>query len=108
MAKRSRRHLSPERKAELIRLHVADKVPVSQICDENDLQPSVFYGWLKQLLANAPVALAAGKTSRRARGREAALEDKIEKLESKLSTKNEVIAELSEELLAEKKSAGDL
>jgi transposase-like protein len=53
MSKKTRRHLSTEKKAELIRKHLVDKKPISKICDENELQPSVFYGWLRKLMANA-------------------------------------------------------
>ena len=41
-----------------IRQHLSDKKPVSEICEENDLQPSVFYTWMRQLLANAPATRA--------------------------------------------------
>lgn len=107
MSKKTRRHLSPEKKAEIIRRHLADKVPVSDLCNENDLQPSVFYGWLRQLLANAPVALSNGKKPKQEEGRETELQARIDKLEARLAKKDAVIAEISEELVAEKKRAGD-
>ena len=59
MSKRPRRHHSPEQKAALLKRHLVDKIPVSQLCNENDLQPSVFYDWLRQLLERAPAAFAA-------------------------------------------------
>ena len=34
--------------------HLVDKVPVSDLCNEYKLQPSVFYHWLKQALENLP------------------------------------------------------
>ena len=70
MSKKSRRYLSPEKKAELIRQHLSDKKPVSEICEENDLQPSVFYTWMRQLLANAPAALVNGNTRKQGIRRE--------------------------------------
>jgi transposase-like protein len=57
--RRPRRHHKPEQKAVLLRGHLVDKVPVSQICEDNELQPSVFYDWLRQLIERAPAALAA-------------------------------------------------
>ncbi|MBM4393945.1 MAG: transposase [Deltaproteobacteria bacterium] len=107
MTKKTRRHLPPEKKAEILRRHIADKEQVSDLCNENDLQPSVFYGWLRQLLANAPVALANGKKAKPGGGREAELQARIDKLEARLAKKDAVIAEISEELVAEKKRAGD-
>ena len=42
MSKRTRRRYSPEQKAVLVRQHVVDKEPVSEICSAAQLQPSVF------------------------------------------------------------------
>jgi len=42
---RTRRHFTPDEKAAILRRHLADKVPVSDLCDEYHLQPSVFYLW---------------------------------------------------------------
>jgi transposase-like protein len=41
----SRRHVTPEQKAQILHRHLVDKVPVSQLCDELKLQPRVFYYW---------------------------------------------------------------
>lgn len=107
MSKKTRRHLPPDKKAELLRRHLADKVPVSDLCDEVGLQPSVFYGWFRQLLANAPLALTNGKKPKQDESRETELQARVAKLEARLARKDTVIAELSEELVAEKKRAGD-
>jgi transposase len=102
-SRRPRRHHSPEQKAALLRRHLVDKVPVSQLCEENDLQPSVFYDWLRQLLERAPVALSGPAIS----SREQRLEQKIATLEAKLTRKDEVIAEISEEYVKLKKELGE-
>ena len=44
MSKRTRRRYTPEQKAALVRQHVVDKKPVSEICSAAQLQPSVFVG----------------------------------------------------------------
>lgn len=106
MSKKTRRHLATDKKAELLRQHLADKRPISEICTENELQPSVFYGWVRQLLANAPMALANGRQTK-TNGREAELQSRIDKLEARLARKDGVIAELSEELVASKKNSGE-
>jgi transposase len=98
-----RRHFTPELKAELLRRHIEDKVPVSVLCNENDLQPSVFYKWYRQLLANAAVALASPKDS----SRERELERQVEALERRLAKKDAVIAEVSEEYVRLKKAHGE-
>jgi transposase-like protein len=93
MSKRTRRRHTPEQKAALVRQHVVDKKPVSEICSAAQIQPSVFYKWERDLLAAAP-ALFAG---RRAPSREQELEAKIAALEAKLARKDSIIAEVSEE-----------
>ncbi|MBI3049560.1 MAG: transposase [Acidobacteria bacterium] len=78
MSKRTRRRHTPEQKAVLIRQHVVEKKPVSEICSVAQIQPSVFYKWERDLLEAAP-ALFAG---RRAPSREQELEVKIAALET--------------------------
>src|SRR5687768_13393056 len=99
MGKKNRRHLSAEQKAELIRQHVVDKKAISDICNENDLQPSVFYVWLRQAMANLPAAFANGRQRQHENSEEQRLREKIEKLEAKLVQKDAVIAEVTEELV---------
>ena len=48
MSKQTRRRFSPEQKAVVVRRHLVDKVPVSDLCDESKIQPSMFYAWQKQ------------------------------------------------------------
>jgi transposase len=101
MSKRT--HRTPEQKAALLKRHLVDKVPVSQLCTENDLQPSVFYQWLHQLLERAPAAFATpGVTSR-----ERQLELKVAALEAKLARKDSIIAEVSEDYVQLKKQLGE-
>jgi len=68
--KRPRRHFTTEQKAEILRRHLVDKLPVSELCNELGLQPSVFYQWQRQVhenLAGALTAPAAAGPSRRDR-----------------------------------------
>jgi transposase len=105
MSKRSRRHHSSEQKAELLKKHLVEKVPVSDICDAHQLQPSLFYYWQRQLFDNAQAAFEPGKSG--AASREKELEARIAQLEAKLSKKDAVIAEISEEYVALKKELGE-
>ena len=100
---KERRHFSPERKAELLRRHILEKVPVSDLCNEHELQPSVFYHWLKQLCENAATALTAPKAT----SQERKLEEKVTALEERLKKKDEVIAEITEEFVRVKKENGE-
>jgi len=105
MSRRPRRHLSPDQKAALLRRHLVDKVPVSDICNEHELQPSVFYHWLRQLFDNAGAVFETPK--RAAPSREKQLAERVEHLEAKLAKKDAVIAEISEEYVKLKKELGE-
>jgi len=104
MSKKSRRRHSPEQKAELLKRHLVEKKPVSEICNEAEIQPSVFYKWEKELLDGAPALFATRRTPRR----EHDLEQKIAALEAKLARKDQIIAEVSEEYVKLKKELGEL
>lgn len=105
--KKPRRQHSIEKKASILRAHLGDKKPVSDLCDEHELQPSVFYGWQRALLENAEAALRAGTGRRREDSRERKLHKEIEALKAKLAKKNEIIAEISEEYVTLKKELGE-
>ena len=104
MARRPRRQFSSEQKAAILRRHFVDKVPISDLCNELDLQPSLLYQWQHQLLDKAAVVFA---TTRPAPRREQELEAKVVRLEEKLARKDAVIAEISEEYVKLKKEFGE-
>ncbi len=56
--KRSRRNFTSEQKAEALRRHLVERVPISQICNEMSLQPSVFHQWHRQAMANLAAAVS--------------------------------------------------
>ena len=101
----TRRHFTAEQKAAILKRHLVDKVSVSDLCDEYQLQPSVFYEWQKKLLDNAALVLEAGRSEPSSRTRK--LEEKIEHLEGKLAKKDSVMAELLSEYVALKKELGE-
>ena len=102
MSKRERRNFTPQEKARLIKEHLLENKPVSQICDENRLQPTVFARWKQQFFENG--AAAFEKKSNR---EESEWQKRTTKLEKKLAQKNEVLSELMEEHIALKKSLGE-
>ncbi len=100
---RERKNYTPEEKVAILKRHLVEKVPVSDLCEELHLNPTVFYGWQKQLFENGTAAF------QKPRGRQADRRDqKIEKLEAKLVQKNEVLAELMQEHVQLKKELGEL
>ena len=53
---RQRRHFTPEQKVALLRLHLLEKRPISDICQEHDLSVTLFYLWQKQFFENGTAA----------------------------------------------------
>jgi transposase len=46
-----RRHYSPEQKVAILREHLIEQVPVSELCEKHQIHPTLFYQQLtKQLL----------------------------------------------------------
>ena len=103
MTTKKRRQYSPEQKMVILRRHVLEHVPVSDLCDEYQLRPTVFYAWQKQLFENGEVVF-----DRRMEGPARQLTRQVSNLEEKLTTKNEVLAELMEEHLRLEKELGDV
>lgn len=105
-SKKSRRQFTNEQKASILQRHLVDKVPVSDLCDELKLQPSVFYQWLRQVHGNLAGALAPPATSGPS-AREKELAAEVERLKERLAKKDGVIAEISAEYVQLKKELGE-
>jgi transposase len=50
--KKQRKHYTPEEKVAILRRHLLDKEPISKLCDELGLQPTVSYRWQKEFFEN--------------------------------------------------------
>jgi transposase len=98
-----RRQFSGPEKVAILKQHLLDKVPVSDVCDQHTLHPSRFYAWLKEFFENGRAAFASDRNTQAV---ENAKDQKIEKLEAKLQRKDSVLAELMEEHVALKKNLG--
>jgi len=103
---RQRRHFTPEQKVALLRLHLLEKKPVSDLCEENNLNVNLFYLWQKQFFENGAAAFA--NSGKRLQALQVAKDRKIAALEEKLQRKNEVLSELMEEHVGLKKELGGL
>ena len=100
---KKRKKYSPERKVEILKKHLVDKVAVSDLCDQFGLHPTVFYRWQKAFFEGGAAAFKKEQNSEKVH-----LEKRILALEQKLNKKNEVLSELMEEHVALKKSLGEL
>ena len=99
-----RRHFTGTEKVAILKRHLLDKVPISDLCDELDLFPNQLYTWLKEFFENGHAAFDNG---RKAKAVEDAKDHKIEQLEAKLQRKDSVLVELMEEHVLLKKSLGE-
>ena len=103
-SKNDRRNFTPSQKVEILKEHLLEKIPVSEVCQKHDLQPTIFYRWQKQFFENGGKAFEITPTKPKIEP----LAEKISQLEEKLSRKNEVVSELMETHLRLKKSLGEL
>jgi transposase len=100
-----RKHYSAPEKVVILRLHLLEKKPVSDLCDLYDIHPTLFYRWQKEFFENG--ATAFEQNGKRRKGVEAVKDRKIAALEQKLQQKNEVLAELMQEYVQLKKELGE-
>ena len=101
--KKKRHNYRPKEQVAILKRHLVDRVPVSDLCDQYHLQPTVFYRWQREFFENGATAFETvrkGATDQQSR--------KIEALEKKLLSKNEVLSELMEEHIKLKKNLGEL
>lgn len=106
MAKR--KQLTPEQKVSIIRRHLVEGTPVSELCEEYGIHPPQYYNWQKQFFEQGTMAFERKPNKANARRKQDAQERKIEQLEEKLQKKNEVVSELLEEHVQLKKELGEL
>ena len=101
--RKARHNYTPAEKVLILKRHLVERVAVSDLCDEYQLQPKIFYLWQKQFFENGANAFAR-ENSRSKR----VDEQRIEQLEAKLVRKHEVLSELMEEHIKLKKELGEL
>jgi transposase-like protein len=88
--KKQRKQYVPEAKVAILRRHLLEKEPVSKLCDEVELQPTVFYRWQKEFFENGAAAFEQKRPTNHSA-------ERIAYLQKKIQTKDEVLAELMAE-----------
>ena len=99
--KKKRKQYTADEKMAILREHLLEKRSVSDICDEYQLQPAVFYRWQKQLFERGGEALRSSRDPETTK-----LKRQITQLEEKLAKKDEVLGEVMEEYVDLKKELG--
>src|SRR5438874_447271 len=64
MSEQPRRHLPVSEKVAAVKRHLLEGTPVSQLCEELGIKPTVFYSWQKLLFENAHLAFDNGRKSK--------------------------------------------
>ena len=99
--RKKRKNYTAQEKVFILKRLLVDRVPVSDLCDEYNLQPTVFYRWQKEFFENGAAAFEKDNSTQKK-----AEQKRIEQLEAKLQVKNEVLSELMEEHVQLKKERG--
>jgi transposase-like protein len=103
MSQEKRRQYSGEEKIRILRLHLLEGRPVSDVCEAHQITPGMFYQWQKVFFENG--ARAFEGTVPRGNSR---LEKRVDELEHRLQRKHEVLSELMEEHIRLKKELGEI
>ncbi len=107
--KKPRKNYTGEAKLSIVKAHLIGKRPVSELCEEYGIAPSLFYKWQQSLFEHGAPAL--DKKTARHGAREPRevqrLQQELAKVQAKLTNKHEVLSELMSEHIALKKSLGD-
>lgn len=100
-----RRNFTGAEKLAILREHLIEKLPISDVCQKHGLQPSMLYLWQKKLFEEGAMVFESKAAAARQQTQEA---QKVQALQAKLQQKNEVLAELMGEHVALKKSLGQI
>jgi transposase-like protein len=96
---KKRRHFSAEEKVRILREHLLEQIPISDICEKYQVSPNQYYTWQRLFFENGQAAFKNGRDNKHEARR-------IEALEAQLAHKDEVIAEVAEAFVQLKKQAG--
>ncbi len=99
---KSRKRYSSQEKAAILREHLIDRVPVSDLCDKYGIGPTLFYQWQRTLFENLPALFERGARSSANRKN-----GQVETLQKRLARKDEVIAQIMEDFVEVKKRLGE-
>jgi transposase len=103
MAKKTRKRFTAQEKVAILRLHLLEHSPISDLCDQHGIHPTMFYRWQKEFFENGAAAFEP-----RSRRPTDSKDQRIALLEQKLQRKHEVLSELMEDHIKLKKELGEL
>jgi len=95
----TRKSYSAEQKVTILREHLIENRPVSDVCDQYQISPAMFYRWQRKLFAGGHPAFERNPVKKRQ-------DAQINRFEEKLRQKDKVIGELMGGYVALKKVLG--
>ena len=101
----TRRQFSAKEKVEILRLHLLEHKPISEVCEQYQLNPTVFYRWQKDLFDHGAAAFDRSENGSADRATQKLRKENTQ-LKTKLASKDEVIAEIMAEQVRLKKTLG--
>lgn len=104
MPRKERRIFKSEEKMTILRSHLVLKTPLSEICEHYSIQPTQFYKWQTELFEKGESVFTKTRESPKL---DKKYQEKIDRLEKKLTEKHEVISELLHEHIQLKKNLGE-
>jgi transposase len=104
MSNRERRRYSGAEKVKILRLHLLEHKPVSEVCEEQGIHPTLFYKWQKEFFENGAAAFERHPHS--STGTD--YQKEVTALKAKLQRKAEVLSEVTEEMVRLKKELGEI
>ncbi len=101
----NRRRFSASEKSAIVLRKFKSGESVSSICQDEGIQPSLFYSWQEQVLKSLPGLFSPKKPGRKVKPEKVVseLQAQVSALKNKLAKRDHVIAEVSQELVALKK-----
>ncbi len=98
----ARRQFSAQEKMQILRLHLPEYKPISEVCQQYDLNPNLFYRWQQELFEHGAVAFE--RTNHGVEDRSAQkLQKEVTQLKARLASKDEVIGKIMAEQVRLKK-----
>lgn len=101
---KTKKHYTSEEKTKILREHLENHLPISDLAEKYNLHPNAIYLWKKQMYEQAPESLSKSKKSSEKQLGKA--EKRIKELEELLSMRETLIAELVADNIELKKNDG--
>ena len=98
-----RRTFSPEQKADIVMAHLIDGTPISEVCEQHNINVNMFYRWQAEFRKNTAAAFRKPDVRKQKAERR-----KFDQLEEQLQKKDGIIAYVTTELMKSKKKNGEI